>query len=1311
MPTVSLSLLTGLAELSERAYAGHNLLALQALPAGWRYVTPTELGMQQMGTTPTGELRFAFNGLEASVNSEGFFVGSLFNTNAMYIAINSALGKIAVVFRGTDNLPTDAPISFGNIGADNLNEELLDFYAVFSAVASYVTAPGGVAQGFEIISTGHSLGGALAAELLNFRLDINWGVGFGAPGMTVDPGNEFIIVRHQNDPVGNLFSSRAGTNDIIFQDSSNNLIDAHSINTYRADLARLSASSAFSDQSLNSGTSVYISNDTTGFHGPVPNGYPWILGSAVNDQIDGTLAAFGLLIEGAAGTDYITGSAYADRLAGGGDYDVLVGNDGADVLFGDGGADRLEGGRGNDLLIGGAGGDEYIVRLGDGIDQIEEREAGGFDVLQLFGGSLVTSASQLHYSATAFDLTITATDASGNTVMSVTIKDMANQASKVEQLFLFGSDSLLEVIDLENVWSANAGYNLIRPAPGTGVSFLTGTAARDVVFLDWSGLSTPITTVKYYDPTAGISDIYKQSYQDNVYDQPVGIRGTEYLTSQGNVVVTFRDVEYLIVIGGSSDDSIVAGVEFYELLPGLSATIYGKGGNDSIVGSNGNDSLYGGEGNDEIDGGSGSDYIVGGIGDDRLITGPRYSWDLPNTAIGGSGNDEYYLSNLDDTIVELSNEGVDSIYLLDRDGLVPPHSAIFYIPDNVEYFYNYSGSRLFNTIVGNNQGNNIRINAYDMTVYGGAGNDIFHTGQVSSDIIYGGRGDDLYNFTSETISTAIEFIDEGIDTIRLIGQQYNVGPYTLPSNIENLIYFESEFFEDAIFLDTKPFGGIGNGLDNLIVGGISGDTLAGQAGADRLRGLRGNDHLDGGTGDDILDGGSGKDVLTGGSGGDSFIYKAADNSLPGPANRDVISDFESGGDRIDLSEIDANTVAAGQQTFNFVGGAAFSNTPGELRYAGSILAGDIDGDGVADLEIEIGNGAPVLATDLSLRTDALTGGAGNNRLFIDARSNGASVDGGAGIDTLVVTGSITSLASLSGIEALEFTGGASLTLTGTQARNGLPLDTAVSGTGALVINMDPGVSALTKLYVFSGAVTVTINGTSGVDLMKLGNVAHIADGGDGVDQIKGGSAADTIIGGNGNDKINGAGGADILTGGAGNDVFKYAKASDSGLGVAADRITDFTIGQDKINFVNLDTNPGLAGIQPFAYVGTAAFSGGGAAQIRYLTSGSDLIVQCDVNGDALADMEIILQGLAGQSLSASDFKLTAAAAEPPPSPKGIGDGGVDVLPPLRADKAAPPADALGIELVTVDSFHAEAAMIEAFISSWKFDYHTTVGLI
>jgi uncharacterized protein len=272
--------------------------------------------------------------------------------------------------------------------------------------------------------------------------------------------------------------------------------------------------------------------------------------------------------------------------------------------------------------------------------------------------------------------------------------------------------------------------------------------------------------------------------------------------------------------------------------------------------------------------------------------------------------------------------------------------------------------------------------------------------------------------------------------------------------------------------------------------------------------------------------------------------------------------------------------------------------------------------------------------------DTLNGDAGNDRLILGSAASGSSIDGGADTDTLVITRTVTSLAGLIGIESLELNGGAGLTITGTQFANGLALTTAVSGTGSITVNMDAGINFLSQGFAFAGSgVTVNVNGTSGNDVIKCGSGVHIINAGDGNDQIRGGTSDDIINGGAGIDKIIGNLGADIITGGAGNDQFRYFRDIESGLGALADTITDYEIGVDRFNFSAFDTNPGLDGIQGFAFVGNAAFSGGGAAQLRYTNSGADLLVQADVNGDGIADMEIILQGQAGGTLTAADFIL------------------------------------------------------------------------
>ena len=340
-----------------------------------------------------------------------------------------------------------------------------------------------------------------------------------------------------------------------------------------------------------------------------------------------------------------------------------------------------------------------------------------------------------------------------------------------------------------------------------------------------------------------------------------------------------------------------------------------------------------------------------------------------------------------------------------------------------------------------------------------------------------------------------------------------------------------------------------------------------------------------------------------------------------------------GTDTLDYSRYtQAQRINLNAETFSNVGGRV-----GNVSIArGTIIENAIGGSGI---DVLIGNAvANILDGGSGIST--LNGGAGNDRLILGSGASGSTVDGGADTDTLVVNGSLSSLAGLVSIEVLELGGGAVVTLTGTQFANGLANNSTVSGTGSIIVNMTAGINYLSQNFVFTGSgVTVTVNGTSGIDIIKSGTGTHIINAGDGVDQIRGGTSADTINGGAGNDKIIGNTGADIITGGTGSDQFRYLQASDSGLGAASDRITDYAIGSDRFNFSAFDTDAVTPGIQGFAFVGNGAFSGGGAASIRYTNSGADLLVQADVNGDGIADMEIILQGLNGGMLTAADFIL------------------------------------------------------------------------
>ena len=137
------------------------------------------------------------------------------------------------------------------------------------------------------------------------------------------------------------------------------------------------------------------------------------------------------------------------------------------------------------------------------------------------------------------------------------------------------------------------------------------------------------------------------------------------------------------------------------------------------------------------------------------------------------------------------------------------------------------------------------------------------------------------------------------------------------------------------------------------------DFGSGRGGNDTMFGGNGNDALDGGAGDDVLIGGGGNDAMFGRAGHDTFKYLGIQDSGTGFLNRDTIQDFARGEDLIDLSAIDANVNASGNQAFNFIGGASFHHVAGEMRSFVSsqtgelVLAMDVNGDGKSDMNIEV----------------------------------------------------------------------------------------------------------------------------------------------------------------------------------------------------------------------------------------------------------------------------------------------------------------------------------------------------------------------
>ena len=204
----------------------------------------------------------------------------------------------------------------------------------------------------------------------------------------------------------------------------------------------------------------------------------------------------------------------------------------------------------------------------------------------------------------------------------------------------------------------------------------------------------------------------------------------------------------------------------------------------------------------------------------------------------------------------------------------------------------------------------------DDILIGNSGNNQLDGGP-GIDRMSGGLGNDTYFVTAGDIVTEGRGAG-GIDTI-IASTSWVLSS----TDIENL----------TLSSVAGAANGTGNGVANVLTGNEFANTL------------------NAGSGNDVLIGGLGADRLTGGNGNDIFVYQSTADSGVGAAARDVITDFKRG-DRIDLSNIDANESAVGNQAFSFIGAAAFS-AAGQLRFAAGILAGDTDGDGIANFEISL----------------------------------------------------------------------------------------------------------------------------------------------------------------------------------------------------------------------------------------------------------------------------------------------------------------------------------------------------------------------
>jgi serralysin len=285
------------------------------------------------------------------------------------------------------------------------------------------------------------------------------------------------------------------------------------------------------------------------------------------------------------------------------------------------------------------------------------------------------------------------------------------------------------------------------------------------------------------------------------------------------------------------------------------------------------------------------------------------------------------------------------------------------------------GTNLSETISGSAEGDTINAFGGNDTVHGNDGNDVLH-GDAGNDHLFGDAGNDLLDggldegADSDTLDggTGIDTVEysqlDHAITVNLVqGLAFGAGNVDTLVSIENIIGTNSA---DALIGSVQSANSDGA---NSIQGGDGNDFIDGLSGNDTLFGNSGNDHILGGAGNDQIVGGAGADKLEGGADADVFKMFSTAESGVGTNNRDVITDFVHGADKLDLHAIDAQVHATGNQDFSFIGTAAFT-AEGQVRVIAdgdhTLVQMNTSGAGGAESEIELAGHVALNAHDFVL---------------------------------------------------------------------------------------------------------------------------------------------------------------------------------------------------------------------------------------------------------------------------------------------------------------------------------------------------------
>ncbi len=741
--------------------------------------------------------------------------------------------------------------------------------------------------------------------------------------------------------------------------------------------------------------------------------------------------------------------------------DDLKGTSGTDRIYGLEGDDILNGFAGDDLLVGGPGDDTYIVdSMGDVVS--EALNEGTDTVLSSIDYTLGENLENL-------------------TLLSGAVRGTGNELNN----FLVGNSA-------SNLLEGAGGDDTLDG--GGGADTLIGGLGNDTYLIDDSG------DMVTEEPNQGVDTILSSiTYTLGPNLENLILTGTDRINGTGNELDN-------VLIGNSNANILDGGLGADEMIGDAGDDIYIVGFGDTVIENPD-------EGIDTVQ--SSIDYILGQNIENLILTGSANKGtgnELNNTLIGnseanildgragsdwmygGAGDDLYIVDNVNDKVIELSCEGIDSV-----------ESSVTYVLDkNIE---------------------NLILTGTD--AINGTGNELDNilTGNMGANILGGGQGNDTYMIGLGDM--VIENEDEGIDTI------LTSVAFMLPANVEN-----------GTLTGTADANVTGNELNNVLIGNNGANLLNGGTGADTMMGGSGNDtYIVDNTGDSVIENtDEGIDTVM-----SSIVYTLGPNlenlTLTGTAS---INGTGNELENILIGNSADNVLDGGAGVDILIGGLGndtyWVDNKGDIviEFAGEgtdIIFSSIDytlGENVEDLTL---TGNAVLATGNDLN-NVLTGNNALNELrgrkgddtYIVGPGDSVFENQDEGIDTVqspvdwTLEPNVENLI-LVGTNAINGRGnGLDNTIIGNSAPNilagGLGDDTYVIGLGDTVVeNANEGIDTILSpetLILPANVENGTLTGT--IDADMAGNeLDNVLIGNEGSNRIDGKTGADTMVGGLGDD--------------------------------------------------------------------------------------------------------------------------------------------------------------------------------------------------